>query len=100
MKKILSLAVMSVALLPVSLADVAHARPDVTRMSCSQAKSLIDRSGAIVVSTGTYTYARYVRSQRYCDRSERIRRQTVRTRDSNSCFIGYICVDVRNSPGR
>ena len=89
--KILSLA----ALIAACTAQVAHARPDTRAMTCAQAQQLVQRSGSIVMSTGQYTYARFVSSGRYCYRGEAAYREYVPTRDNRQCLIGYECRDPR-----
>ena len=74
-----------------TIADIAYARPDVRTMSCAQASALVRQSGAVVLTTGRYTYDRYVARQAYCDRPYVIRRAWVGTADTNRCNIGYTC---------
>jgi hypothetical protein len=69
----------------------ADARPDTRALSCLQAQALVDRSGAVVLNTGRFTYDRYVSSSRYCTMSEYGERAAVPTRDSARCPVGYIC---------
>ncbi len=82
---------LTVLIVLLSLADVAWARPDVRTMSCAQARALVLQSGAVVLTTGRYTYDRYVSRQAYCERPFVIRRAWVATRDTNQCNIGYTC---------
>lgn len=69
----------------------AQARPDTTRMACAQAYSLVNRSGAIVLSTGGHTFDRFVRHRGYCTQTENIEPAFVRTRNNRQCFVGYTC---------
>ena len=78
------------ALLAVALAPPAEARPNTTTMSCNQARSLVRAHGGIVLSTGRYTYDRYVAAPYYCDQDEWGRAASVPTL-SGSCPVGYIC---------
>lgn len=70
----------------------AQGRPDVRQLTCGQARALVQRSGAIVLTTGRYTYDRFVASERFCRAAEMTRDAWVATRDAQSCRIGYTCV--------
>ena len=61
-------------------------------MSCGQAAHLVASRGAVVLSTGQYTYDRYVRSQAFCFHAEYIRPAWVPTADPPQCPVGYTCV--------
>lgn len=67
------------------------ARPDLRAMSCRQAQEMIRAEGAVVATTGRYTYRRFVSHQRYCDRWEGIVPALSPTRDNPRCLVGYIC---------
>lgn len=81
--------VLSILLL--TIADIAYARPDVRTMSCAQASAIVRQSGAVVMTTGRFTYDRYVAGQAYCERPYVIHRAWVATADTNQCNIGYTC---------
>ena len=89
--KRLGLVVVITALL--STGAFAQSRPLILRMSCSQAKFLVTSRGAIVLSTGQYTYDRYVSSQASCLSGQFTRPAWVPTADTPQCFVGYTCVD-------
>ncbi|HSG96223.1 MAG TPA: hypothetical protein VLA28_11940 [Afifellaceae bacterium] len=74
-----------------AMADIAYARPDVRTMSCAQARALVIQYGAVVLTTGRYTYDRYVAGQAYCEMPFVIRRAWVATADTRRCNIGYTC---------
>lgn len=44
----------------------ADARPDTRELSCSQAQALVNERGGITLSTGRFTYDRFVSSRRFC----------------------------------
>jgi len=69
------------------------ARPDARKMTCHEAKQLVKRRGAVVVTTGRYTYKRFVSHQRYCDYWERAASAWTKTKDNPNCRIGYFCED-------
>lgn len=74
-----------------SAAD-AKARPDVTEMSCNEARELVFRQGAIVMTTGERTFERFVESQRFCQPVDEISVPAiVVTRDNPQCWVGYVC---------
>lgn len=70
------------------------ARPNSTTMTCAQVQALIDRSGALLLSTGPHTFDRYVANASQCARGEYLRRDYVPTRDTDRCFA------KRCDPGR
>lgn len=72
----------------------AHARPDTRTMTCAQAQDLVKRSGAIVLSTGQYTYSRFVADRRYCGHYEILRPSYAPTRDTAQCPVAYYCERV------
>lgn len=90
-------AVALVLLATMVMAVQAQARPDVRTMTCQQARSLIQQSGAVVLTTGRYTYDRYVANQRFCPIGQVTERAYLPTRDTPSCFVGYTCeIDKRD----
>jgi hypothetical protein len=70
---------------------VAQARPLSTAMSCAQASGLVNSGGGVVLSTGPFTYDRYVSSGRICGTSEITEPAWVPTSDTQQCFVGYRC---------
>ncbi|MBB4039948.1 hypothetical protein GGR34_001595 [Microvirga flocculans] len=72
----------------------AQSRPMTPGMTCNQARNLVLSRGAIVLGTGTYTYDRYVRDQRFCEINETIEPALVPTRDTPQCLVGYRCRDA------
>ncbi|MCA1300355.1 hypothetical protein [Stappia indica] len=67
------------------------ARPDLRRMSCAEAQAMVTRNGAVVMTTGRYTYKRFVAGIRWCDRWEAIRPAVAATRDTPQCVVGFEC---------
>lgn len=66
-------------------------RPDSRRMTCDQAYNLVQRHGAVVMSTGRHTFERVVANQRWCQFEEVTERFYVPTRDDRRCRVGYKC---------
>ena len=71
-------------------ASASFARPDARTMTCQQTQSLIDREGAITISTGRHTYERFVAYDGYCYHPEVRRITYIRTRDTDECPV-YHC---------
>jgi hypothetical protein len=78
------------AVLSVAFTGSAMARPDTRTMTCAQVQNLIERSGAIVLTTGRHTYDRYVTGFRYCERPYVPTATSVPTRDTRHCPV-YNC---------
>lgn len=72
----------------------AQARPDTRSMSCAQAQAFIQQNGAVVMSTGPYTYSRFVADRRYCPHYEILKPNYGPTRDNPQCPVGYRCERV------
>jgi hypothetical protein len=71
----------------------AAARPDTRIMTCEQARAFVREKGAVIMSTGQYTYERFVSGYGYCDRGEETWLQVAPTKDNPKCRVGYICRD-------
>ena len=67
------------------------ARPDLRTMTCQQAQDMVINRGAVVATTGKYTYRRFVSHFRYCDYWERAASAWVNTKDNPKCRIDYVC---------
>lgn len=79
------------ALVIIGLAGTAHARPDLRKMTCAEAQKMVQRLGAVVFTTGQYTFSRFVANQSYCDRWQTTFPQYGATRDNPQCFVAYEC---------
>ncbi|EEE44693.2 hypothetical protein [Roseibium alexandrii] len=90
---------LSVLLIPAAVlslltaANVAEARPDLRQMTCAQAQNMVQKTGAVVFTTGQYTYSRFVANLRYCDREKVLAPQYSATRDNPQCYVAYECKD-------
>ena len=84
------LRLLSIAL-SILAAGPADARIDVRTLTCAEAQALVQREGAIVLTTGRYTYDRFVADSRFCQRDERLEPRRAATRDGQSCRIGNVC---------
>ena len=85
----IGLAAMLVSALPPAAS--AQSRPDTQKMSCGEARSLVARYGAIVMTTGPGTYERIVASERFCLLGESARPALAISRDRGQCVVGYYC---------
>ncbi|MET1413578.1 hypothetical protein ABVF61_14995 [Roseibium sp. HPY-6] len=72
--------------------DAQSRRPDTRALSCSQVQSLIQQNGAVVMSTGQYTFDRYVYTKNFCQHGEVARNQWVPTKDVKRCRV-RVCID-------
>lgn len=52
---------------------------------------MVASRGAVVMSTGTHTYERFVSHPGYCETAEWAHSATAPTKDSPRCPLGYIC---------
>ena len=84
----------------VLISDAHAARPDLRQMTCAQGQALVRQRGAVVMTTGRYTYQRFVAGKSWCDHWEIIRPEVVTTRDTDRCVVGYICEDPLFRPFR
>jgi hypothetical protein len=73
------------------LASDALARPDTRKMTCEGAKNFVRQNGAVVMTTGQYTYERIVTNQGYCDYDEMTWLKIAPTLDNPKCRVGYYC---------
>ncbi len=69
----------------------AQQRLSTLNLTCGQAQQVILSRGAAVLSTGTYTYDRFVRDRNFCEFNEGLELAYVPTRDTPQCPIGYRC---------
>ena len=81
----------TILLVSATLAQASSHRPNTTHMSCAQARSLVHSRGAVILSTGRFTYNKYVKNHAYCNVSEELIRAHVPTIDSHRCNVGFIC---------
>lgn len=65
----------------------AQGRPDTRKMTCQQVQSLIQQRGGVVLTTGQYTYDRYVAGRRWCNHPEIPVTVRVPAKDTNSCVV-------------
>lgn len=83
----------SIALLGMASAALAQPRPLTPALSCAQARQIIATEGSAVLSTGPFTYDRYVLHGGFCSYMQTTRPALVPTLDTPKCFIGYLCVE-------
>lgn len=72
---------------------MAQNRPDTRAFSCQQTRDTINANGAVVMSTGTHTYDRYVASSAQCASGEAAVVTDVPTTDNARCVV-YRCESV------
>lgn len=66
-------------------------RPDTRNFTCASAWQFVQQQGAVVMTTGPYTFERLVSIRRYCALDEVLQRHFGQTLDSPRCFVGYAC---------
>lgn len=87
----------TVALITLTFASAfAFARPDSRNLTCVEAANLVDQEEAVVMTYGTSRaggdlYALFTSTQRCSIPGGRAVPAWVPTRDSASCFVGYVC---------
>jgi hypothetical protein len=72
-------------------ASMVEARPSTLTMSCGQAAATVAKAGAIVLTTGQFTYERFVATNAFCLPGEITEVGVAPTSDSESCAVGYTC---------
>ncbi|WP_299481665.1 hypothetical protein [uncultured Roseibium sp.] len=85
------LAFAALTLTGVLVTTAAEARPDLRQMSCSQAQNMVRQHGAVVFTTGQYTYSMFVSNRSYCDWNQELFVQYGPTRDNRKCPVAYEC---------
>ena len=61
------------------------------RLTCDQARTIVDRMGDVVFRHDQDRMDRVVRDRRYCDHDETIFRFDFDVLDTAGCFVGYTC---------
>ena len=67
------------------------ARPDTRAMTCAQAQAFVQSRGAVVMTTGRFTYERIVTNRSFCPRDETTWVKVAPTADNPQCRVGYYC---------
>lgn len=73
-------------------AGTAQGRPDSRNMTCEQARNLVRSRGAVVMSTGRFTFERVVNNVNACQYDELAVPYYAPTRDEQKCNVGNKCV--------
>ena len=81
----------AVTVLAILAASPAGARPSVYTMTCAQAQNMVRQHGAVVFTTGQYTYSMFVSNRSYCDRNQVLFTQFGQTRDTPRCPVAFEC---------
>jgi hypothetical protein len=85
LRKSLTRAVLA-GLAVVAAVSLGFARPDARAMTCSEVQALIVRDGAVTLTTGANTYARYY-APGTCDGTRVARPVTIATKDTSQCQV-------------
>ncbi len=74
-------------------ATLAQSWPASRRSSCAQAAAIVRSHGAVLMTTGAYTYDRFANGGDQCALGETTRPAWIATIDQMQCFGGYVCAD-------
>ena len=80
-----------IALGTLAMSSPAGARTDARQLTCAQAQTVVREQGAAVLTTGQYTYERFVSDHRFCDGYKQTRPARTVTRDDPACRVGFVC---------
>jgi uncharacterized protein YfaT (DUF1175 family) len=83
--------VLALALL--TTAAAAQVGPLTSQRTCSANRQLVMRDGAVVLHTGSSTYARFVKNGSECMVDQFPEPAWVPSSNNPQCFIGYRCKD-------
>jgi|SRR5580765_7690086 len=83
--------VLSFVAVTLTATSIAAARPNTTTMTCAEAAATVSRAGAITLSTGEFTYERFVAGIRQCMPRQTTGPGLAPTRDNRNCQVGFIC---------
>jgi hypothetical protein len=84
-------AALSFVIAILAASSIAEARPNATTMTCAEAAATVSRAGAIVLSTGEFTYDRFVADISHCMLRQTTGPGIAPTRDNPRCQVGFIC---------
>lgn len=76
--------------LAIATGAIAQGRPDSRTMSCAQVQDMIVQNGAVVLTTGQFTYDRYVATRQFCSHPYVPVLASVPTQDRAQCPV-YRC---------
>lgn len=83
----------ALGLVLVTTGAFAQVGPSTTGRPCAADRALVSARGAVILSTGQYTYGRFVRDSRYCQVDQYAQPAYVPSDDTAQCFVGYRCAD-------
>jgi len=87
MKRILQVSAAALAFAAALSVPASAQRPDARNMTCQQVNDMIASSGAVVLTTGQYTYDRYVADGRFCSFPYSTRPESISTRDGECTVL-------------
>ena len=86
------------ALVLLSHAALAQSRPALGRLTCAQARALVEARGEVIFDTGPYTFLAFVRDASFCPRGDTTEPAFGATADNPQCLVGYNCRSVFSHP--
>ena len=84
---------MTFVLLTLASTASAQTQLDARSVPCAHLAATVRNRGAVVISSGPYTYDRYVTGGQFCVRPEIAVPAWISTVDAGQCFVGYVCRD-------
>ena len=84
---------LTLSLIALSAPALAQSRPDTRKMTCVQARALVQSRGAVVMSTSDTTYDRFVWTNAACERGQQTKAAYAPTTDYTGCHVGYTCFE-------
>ena len=100
MRKLWQFQLAAAGLLALAAVADAQQRPDTRRMTCGEVNAFVQRHGAVVMTTGRFTYERFVAHRGFCDRWQTVTPRTAPTRDAPRCPVHHVCWDPPWNFGR
>ena len=92
--------IVAVAFVTLTVTTHAQPRPDTRRMTCGEVNAFVQQRGAVVMTTGRFTYQRFVAHRGFCDRWLTVKPEYAPTRDAPRCPVNYVCWDPPWNFGR
>ena len=85
----------------ISAFDAQAARVDARKLSCDQAKSLVQERGSVVMTFTATTYDKIVKNRWFCDIGDDTKSFFTPTADNPRCLVGKKCIPrYRSGIGR
>lgn len=74
-------------------APAAEARVDARKLTCQQARALVQQQGYVVMSFTNTAYDKVVKNRFFCNRGQVTKPKFTQTLDNPRCNVGGICIE-------